>query len=486
MEPSAASVDARPARRPRNHALDALRGLAILGMALSGMVPWGTLPAWMYHAQVGPPKMVFDNTVRGITWVDLVFPFFLFAMGAAIPLSLGKMAENLTWRTAGPTILRLFVRFFSLAAFAFASQQLRFSELGAPPGPPEQWMAIGLFFAMLLAWGRWPERWPVWFSVALNGVGAALIGAALVWVNQKRGGFDPTGKVDIILLVLANVALSGGVLWLLTRHSSRARLGFMALVGAMFLVQDTPGLGQTLWTGSPLPWLISWEFHKYLIPVLIGTLAGDALARADRWRVGGWQGSLIGWLLFALSPLACVTLLARDQALGLGLAGVALFAAWMLIPKGDAGRDLRRSVETAGFLVILGYVLESHAGGIRKDDATISYLILTPALGWCMLLGLVQSARLAGALRPTPEGEPESPYRLGIWGLLVGTGVNPLLGYAAITNLVPGAVRVTGFEPWVASWGMSPWGMAGYGLFKTLLVAMACVLATRFRISMRA
>ena len=181
-----------------------------------------------------------------------------------------------------------------------------------------------------------------------------------------------------------------------------------------------------------------------------------------------------------------MTLLARDQALGFGLTGVALFAAWMLIPKGDAGRDLRRAVEAAGFLVILGYVLESHAGGIRKDDATISYLILTPALGWCMLLGLAQSARLAGALRPTPEGEPESPYRLGIWGLLVGTGVNPLLGYAAITNLVPGAVRVIGFEPWVASWGMSPWGMAGYGLFKTLLVAMACVLATRFRISMRA
>lgn len=490
MEPSAARDaavhDSVPARRPRNHALDALRGLAILGMALSGMLPWGTLPAWMYHAQIGPPKMTFDNTVRGITWVDLVFPFFLFAMGAAIPLSLGKMAENLTWRSAGPALLRLFVRFFSLAAFAFASQQLRFSELGAPPGRPEQAMAIGLFFAMLLAWGRWPERWPTWFSVALNGVGAALIGAAMVWVNQKRGGFDPTGKVDIILLVLANVALSGGILWMLTRHSSRARLGCVALVGAMFLVQDAPGLGQMLWQGSPVKWLVGWEFHKYLIPVLIGTLAGDALSRGDRWRLGGWRGGVVGWLLFALSPVACVTLLARDQTLGFLVTVVALVIAWWVIPQGDSGRDFRRALEAAGFLVILGFVFESHAGGIRKDDATISYLILTPALGWCLLLGLAQSARLSGALRPTPEGEPESPYSLGLWGLLVGTGVNPLLGYAAITNLVPGLVRITGFEPWVASWGMSPWGMAGYGLVKTLLVAMACVLATRFRISMRA
>ena len=75
----------------RASSLDALRGYAILTMVLSGSVAWGVLPGWMYHAQVGPrSNFVFDGSIYGITWVDLVFPFFLFAMGAAFPFSIGK------------------------------------------------------------------------------------------------------------------------------------------------------------------------------------------------------------------------------------------------------------------------------------------------------------------------------------------------------------------------------------------------------------
>ena len=75
----------------RASSLDALRGYAILTMVLSGSVAWGVLPGWMYHAQVGPrSNFVFDGSIYGITWVDLVFPFFLFAMGTAFPFSIQK------------------------------------------------------------------------------------------------------------------------------------------------------------------------------------------------------------------------------------------------------------------------------------------------------------------------------------------------------------------------------------------------------------
>ena len=37
--------------------LDALRGFAILTMFLSGLIPFGVLPDWMYHAQVPPPSI---------------------------------------------------------------------------------------------------------------------------------------------------------------------------------------------------------------------------------------------------------------------------------------------------------------------------------------------------------------------------------------------------------------------------------------------
>ena len=67
-------------------AIDILRGIAIFGMILCANIGWQSdLPAWMFHAQVPPPDYVFRPDVPGITWVDLVFPIFLFSMGAAFP-----------------------------------------------------------------------------------------------------------------------------------------------------------------------------------------------------------------------------------------------------------------------------------------------------------------------------------------------------------------------------------------------------------------
>ena len=75
-------------------ALDALRGYAIITMVLSATIVTHVLPGWMSHAQTPPPDHAFNPMLPGITWVDLVFPFFLFAMGAAFPFSIGKRAEK--------------------------------------------------------------------------------------------------------------------------------------------------------------------------------------------------------------------------------------------------------------------------------------------------------------------------------------------------------------------------------------------------------
>jgi predicted acyltransferase len=81
----------------RADALDALCGFAIITMILSGSIPFsGTaaLPGWMYHSQLPPPDHVFNPNLPRITWVDLVFPFFLFAMGSAFPFALRKRIEQ--------------------------------------------------------------------------------------------------------------------------------------------------------------------------------------------------------------------------------------------------------------------------------------------------------------------------------------------------------------------------------------------------------
>ena len=66
MNPSATKAISNPKRA---YALDALRGLAILGMLLSGQLPFGefSLPSWMYHAQVPPPDHVWNGNLPGIT-----------------------------------------------------------------------------------------------------------------------------------------------------------------------------------------------------------------------------------------------------------------------------------------------------------------------------------------------------------------------------------------------------------------------------------
>ena len=84
----------QPTRRA--YSLDALRGYAILTMVLSATVVYGILPAWMYHAQEPPPTHAYQPDLAGLTWVDLVFPFFLFAMGAAFPFSLRRKYESIS------------------------------------------------------------------------------------------------------------------------------------------------------------------------------------------------------------------------------------------------------------------------------------------------------------------------------------------------------------------------------------------------------
>lgn len=82
----------------RANSLDALRGYAILTMVLSATVAGSILPAWMYHAQTPPPTHAFNPELPGLTWVDLVFPFFCLLWGrhSRSPFVSGKKRERVS------------------------------------------------------------------------------------------------------------------------------------------------------------------------------------------------------------------------------------------------------------------------------------------------------------------------------------------------------------------------------------------------------
>lgn len=207
----------------RFEALDALRGLAILMMVLSGTIPHeGALPAWMYHAQVPPPDHVFDPSVPGITWVDLVFPMFLFSMGAAIPFSFGGRIDR------GESRLKmfghLFWRFAGLALFAIISQHAR--PYGMEAGSVMKWvLALLAMGTMILIFAApksgWWSRNIKWVSLAGWGAAIALFGM-MDHSGVQSFSFQ---NFDIIIMILANTALAGGLLYVLYRKWRHAFCG---------------------------------------------------------------------------------------------------------------------------------------------------------------------------------------------------------------------------------------------------------------------
>ena len=103
----------------RAYALDALRGIAILMMVLLSVEPTSVLnhlPSFMYHGQVPPPNFKFDPNLPGVTWADMVFPFFLFSMGAAIPFALEDVWRQ---RLPGISLLEQLCSAVALESFCF-------------------------------------------------------------------------------------------------------------------------------------------------------------------------------------------------------------------------------------------------------------------------------------------------------------------------------------------------------------------------------
>src|SRR5271166_1566777 len=102
---SSTATEWRPAAKPgRIISIDALRGFVMFMMIfvndLSGAGK--IVPDWMVH---------FSDRHRdgsGMTFVDMVFPAFLFIVGMSVPLALGgRMAKGQpVWRTLGHVAIR--------------------------------------------------------------------------------------------------------------------------------------------------------------------------------------------------------------------------------------------------------------------------------------------------------------------------------------------------------------------------------------------
>ena len=451
-------------------ALDALRGLSVLAMMLSGVIPFGPLPGWMYHAQEPPPTHQYNPNLPGVTWVDLVFPTCLFAMGTAIPFALARRIKNEEpwWKLA----LGALSRGGLLIAFAIFDQHVRPYSMAESPSPAIWATGLGAFFIGLLMFGRFPYRMPQWAEVAVKVLGWGLAFWLLATLRYPDGpgkttGFN-LGRNDIIIMVLAWCAAIGTLVWLATRNSILGRLGvifaiFCGRVGAT--VEGS--LANQAFYYSPLSWAPRPEFSHYLIIVLAGTIIGDRLAQpatnetTDRWPT--WRYAVLCLGAFLAVPW---TLFVHYQRLpSTWLLPIALLAAIVLKPKNDHESKIHDTVTWSLAWLLFGTLIEPFQGGIKKDPVTLSFMMTMTGLAGLLLTSLLVLPR-------------RWPVRL-----VEDVGANPMLAYLGVTNLA-GPIWALVF-PLVVSGPLNVPQLVWAAFGQTLLLALLVSGFTKLRIFFR-
>ena len=480
-----------PGSQNRALALDALRGLAILAMLLSGQLPFDShaLPSWMYHAQVPPPTFQFQADLPGISWVDLVFPFFLFAMGAAFPLALSRRIENKT----APWKLFLFVaeRGFLLGFFALFVQLIRPYTLNNHPTTATWLPALLGFFIFFPILMRLPDAWPRVIKISTRVVGwlAAILFCA--FVTYPDGSDFSLGRSDIIIVVLTNMAVFGSLVWMFTRDNLTLRLGLLGLIFAIRLSNlptPTDSWVRDVWSATEqCPWT-AWIFHlyylQYLCIVIPGTIAGDLILQWTRRATSpekisaarSWPLAHYAAILLTMIALVLVTLIGLKGRwlIETTLLDFALcFIGWMLLhaPLNATEQLFQKLFHWGIYWLVLGLIFEPWEGGIKKDHPTLSYYFVTAGLAICTLIVFTILIEVWNQKR---------------WlRLLIDNGQNPMIAYAGINNFITPVLALVGADRLLTHFATTPWRGFCKGAIITLLMALTVSFLTRRKIFWR-
>ncbi len=464
----------------RAYALDALRGFAILTMVLSGVVHYGVLPAWMYHAQMPPPNHKFNPGLPGFTWVDLVFPLFLFALGAAIPLALSRRLEKGTTRPK--IIFDIGERGLLLGFFAIFLRHVRPHVLNPNPTADSWLMAMVGLVVMFAIFTRLPDSWHPWLRRSIRVVGWLAAIGLLARLRYPDGTGFSLFRSDIIIIVLANMAFFGSLLWLFTRDRLLWRLSVLGILLGLRLAHSDPGWVHWLWQFSPIPWIYQLYYLQYLFIVIPGTIVGDLLVKwlqpdgstADQNPV--WSGHrLIGItvLMVGILIICLVGLQARWlwQTTLAGFLGCAIGVILMRHPASTTERLLHTIFQWGLYWFILGLVVESYEGGIKKDHPTLSYYFVTLGLSIFLLIAFTIIIDM---------------FKQRRWlRILIDNGQNPMIAYVGFANFIWPVLALTGLERVILSLTPTPWLGFLRAIIYTSALALMVSLFTRKRIFWR-
>jgi predicted acyltransferase len=416
----------------RATSIDLLRGFALIMMIFSGMIPFGgVLPAWMYHAQVPPPLHQFNPTIAGLTWVDLVFPFFLFSMGAAIPFALPiKLAKQGLFKTFAE-VLRRSIRLLLFAIIAWNFNPLRLPTLGWWASIAGILTYLGLFMAFFKA-PNVTNQQRNWVNIG----SVVLLASIFIWLTNSDKNIDPSVN-DAIIRVLANVYFVGAIVWIITNGVWFLRMAIFLFVMAFYIggLEKDSWVGH-LWIAHDLFNLVSPMLLKYLMIFIPGTIVGDILIikfikpLPDDEVTTNEDGTIdVETLSKSIKPtedtpsfprsyqraaaiiysnIALVATVAtlwatssREMVTGfeliLSLGGVGFVSVFFLGSSLSDEELLSKPISEEQFikiqlvlfgfsLLVMGYFLDPFQGGVKKDSATLSYFFMTSGLATLWIL----------------------------------------------------------------------------------------------------
>jgi len=481
----------------RADSLDAMRGLTIAMMVLCGTIINWVLPLWNSHCQVPPSG--FDPSIYGITWVDLVFPFFLFAMGAAMPFSVGsRMARGgrrLTVAVGG------IWRGIKLAFFAIFIQNCypwMIAEALNRPADPEIWcITLGAFLVLFLLFTRFPGNHGPIVRVGVPVLGVILACFIMGWIESHvtlPADFMETGpdsidifnkhldnilyKSNIIILLLGNMAAFGTMIYICTIGRPMARLSILPFIMAILLCQGSDGSWQqAVYDWSPFPWLYRFDFLKYLFIIIPGTIAGEYLRG---WILNGGaeksatetrravSTAMVAILSLAIIVVNVTLLFGRHLVDNLYISAILAAVAVYFAHRMPSDRKILTHLVKAGaFALMLGLFFEAFQGGIRKDDSTFSYYFVTSGLAFYCLALLVIVCDIYRWKRLS------TPFSLA--------GKNPMIAYVAPTMLIYPVMNLfnagESLMPfWSSAWY---WGLARGVLFTVIAIILAATFSKK-------
>jgi len=275
--------------------VDIFRGLVILVMIFVNDVSGVRgLPWWTYHMREG---------VNGMTYVDMVFPFFLFILGMAIPLA----TERRIAKGDTPSTLALHIVLRSLGLVVLGITLANAGRVSAElTGIPEDAWALLALAGVFLGWNVYPRTGRTTLYRIMKYAGFALL-AAMLLLFRRRTEQGGAAWLDFgyweILGLLGCTYFAVAFLYLVFRGKPRL---FPVLLAGLAGLNVCSTLGWMHWIS---PWLRRVPIEASLCSVsMAGVVASllffdPALPLPRKALVGAVYGVILlagGWLT---SPL---------------------------------------------------------------------------------------------------------------------------------------------------------------------------------------